>query len=60
MSGERRLLDHHRALLQASAIDGDVIGERGYWSATKKAELEELGFTGRAQRFHPSSCPYMV
>lgn len=43
-----RLLDHHRAMLEASAIDPDIIEERGYFSAEKKSEVQALGF-GRAQ-----------
>jgi DNA-binding MarR family transcriptional regulator len=46
----RELLDHHRELLAASAISEEVAFERGYWSATKKVELEELGFGRAAQR----------
>jgi hypothetical protein len=49
MSG-RRLLSQHRELIEASAISEDVAGERGYWSATTKADLEELGFGRKAQR----------
>lgn len=44
----RELLDHHRDLLAASAISDEVAAERGYWTATRKAELETLGFK-RAQ-----------
>jgi hypothetical protein len=47
---ERSLLPHHRELLKASAISPAVAGERGYWSATAKAQLEELGFGRKAQR----------
>ncbi len=48
-----RLSDHHRAMLEASAIDPAIIEERGYWTATTKAELQRLGF-GTAQRNVPA------
>lgn len=38
------LLDHHRAHLAASGIPHELIAERGYYSATTKADLERLGF----------------
>ena len=44
------LLPHHAELLKASAISDEVAKERGYYSAEKKSELEQLGFTGKAQR----------
>jgi hypothetical protein len=47
MSGQNKrgaasaaLLPHHRAMIEASAITGDVAAARGYWSATKAKELE--------------------
>ena len=40
MSGE--LLEHHRALLEASKIAEDVAAERGYWSATTKPQSTAL------------------
>ena len=47
--GRRRvLLPQHEALIRASAISPEVAAARGYWSATKKAEVEALGF-GRRQ-----------
>jgi hypothetical protein len=49
-AADRELLPQHRALLEASAIGDDVARERGYWSATRKTELEELGFGRKAQR----------
>src|SRR5687768_3450685 len=49
----RELVEHHRELIQASAISPDVATERGYWTATTKAELEVLGFS-RAQRNVPA------
>jgi hypothetical protein len=49
----RELLDHHRELLEASVISPEVIAARGYWTATRKAELEQLGFA-RYQRIVPS------
>ena len=38
------LLDHHRAMLRASAVTDEVIALRGYWSAQRAAELERLGY----------------
>lgn len=39
------LAPHHRAMLDASSISPKVITARGYRTATKKAELKELGFS---------------
>ena len=47
------LLDAHKALLEGSAIAARVADQRGYWSATTKAQLKELGF-GDAQRRVPA------
>jgi hypothetical protein len=44
VSASPLLLDHHRAQLAASGIDPAVIAERGYFSATKIAELKRYGF----------------
>src|SRR5215217_9157741 len=44
----RGLAEQHRQLLEASAVSDEVAAERGYWTATRKAELETLGFK-RAQ-----------
>jgi P4 family phage/plasmid primase-like protien len=45
------LLEHHRRLLvEASGIAPDVVGERGYWSATTKDELAALGFKPAQRR----------
>jgi hypothetical protein len=49
----KELLPQHQALLRASAISDEVARARGYWSATKKAELAELGF-GPSQRRVPA------
>jgi Protein of unknown function (DUF3631)/Domain of unknown function (DUF3854) len=38
------LADQHRQLLEDSAVSTEVAAERGYWTATRKAELETLGF----------------
>ncbi len=43
------LLDQHRQLLSDRAVADDVARERGYQSASKKAELKRLGF-GPAQQ----------
>ena len=40
------LLPQHEALLRDSAVAPGVARARGYWSATKKAEVEKLGFKG--------------
>ena len=40
----RPLLPHDAELLAASAIEPEVIAERGYYTATRKSELEALGF----------------
>jgi len=41
---ELRVLPHHQAMLDASAIAPEVAAERGYWSARTRAELSRLGF----------------
>jgi hypothetical protein len=38
------LAEQHRQLIDDSAISAEVAGARGYWTATRKAELEVLGF----------------
>ena len=43
------LLPHHQALLDASAISKEVADARGYWSASKPAELNGR-FTGVQKR----------
>ena len=40
----RELAEQHRQLLEDSGVSDEVARERGYWSATRKAELEALGF----------------
>jgi hypothetical protein len=47
------LLEQHRDLLEASGISSEVARERGYWSATKRSELEKLGFK-RFQQIVPA------
>jgi hypothetical protein len=47
------LLTHHIDLLEASAISDDVARERGYWTASRRTELERLGFA-RVQQIVPS------
>ncbi len=42
---ERRLLPHHRRLLEERGVGADVIAARGYWSATEARELRLLGFS---------------
>jgi DNA-binding transcriptional ArsR family regulator len=49
-----KLLPHHRRMLEVeSAIAPDVIAERGWFSVTKKQDLEGLGF-GRSLRYEPT------
>jgi Protein of unknown function (DUF3631)/Domain of unknown function (DUF3854) len=49
----RELAPQHQQLLGDSAISAEVAAERGYRTATRKAELEQLGFA-RYQRIVPS------
>jgi hypothetical protein len=49
------LLPQHRKLIEESAISSEVAQERGYFSATKQAQLESLGF-----RPYQRSVPAMV
>ena len=49
----RPLLPHHRAYLTDRAVGEDAILARGYWTATKGAELGRLGFV-TTQRIVPS------
>jgi Domain of unknown function (DUF3854) len=53
VGGGVSLLDHHREQLAASAISDELITERGYWSAERKAQLADLGF-GRSQQHLPA------
>lgn len=46
----KQLLPQHHAMLLASAISLDVAVARGYWSATRKSELQDLGFGAGQQR----------
>jgi DNA polymerase I len=46
----KQLIPQHQTLLKVSAIRDEVARARGYWSATKKAELAELGFGPSQQR----------
>lgn len=41
--------DSHRKQLADSAISDEVIAERGYWTATTKTELRQLGFSASQQ-----------
>jgi hypothetical protein len=47
------LLPQHAAMIEASAISPEVATARGYFTATRKAELATLGF-GAAQRNVPA------
>lgn len=49
----RELAQHHRELIEASAITADVAGERGYFTAARRPELQVLGFAP-AQRNVPA------
>ncbi|MGE0821735.1 MAG: DUF3854 domain-containing protein [Candidatus Binatia bacterium] len=44
------LLPQHQQQLQESAISPKVAKERAYWSATKKRDLKDLGFSERQCR----------
>ncbi len=46
---ERALADGHLRMLQASAISEEVAHARGYWTATKRSELRDLGFATTQQ-----------
>ncbi len=53
------LLPFHRKLLEEeSAIDPEVIAERGYFSVQKKARLQELGFGRTLQKVPALAIPY--
>jgi len=47
------LADNHRAMLEASAIASEVSAVRGYFTATTKQQLAEIGFPP-SQRLVPS------
>ncbi len=53
MAGARSLSDEHAAMLRASAIFDEVAGARGYFTATKRTELADLGFA-RYQQITPA------
>ena len=42
--GARTLADHHRERLTAATLTDEIIAARGYWTATKRSELRDLGF----------------
>src|SRR4051812_44812651 len=44
MAAARELADHHRQLLEQSAISADMAAARGYFTARSAAELRRLGF----------------
>jgi Domain of unknown function (DUF3854)/Domain of unknown function (DUF927) len=44
------LLAHHQKLIDDSAISTAVAQSRGYWSATKKSEIKDLGFSDQQCR----------
>lgn len=51
---ETSLAEHHRkTLIDGSGISEDVVRARGYFTATRKEELEEVGF-GKSQRIVPT------
>ena len=51
---QKQLSPHHKAMLgEESGISPEVIAERGYFTATTKAELKQLGFSD-AQRNVPA------
>ena len=42
--GAELLSAAHEQLIRNSAIDAEVAKERGYWTATTRGQLKELGF----------------
>lgn len=42
---ELNLSPEHCALLTASAVSPEIVKTRGYWTATKKTQLKDLGFS---------------
>ncbi len=44
MSSNSGLQQQHLQQLRASALSEDVVAQRGYWTATSREEVEELGF----------------
>ena len=48
------LLPHHAELLGASGVSEEVAAERGYWSATKPAQLTALGFAAYQAELVPA------
>jgi hypothetical protein len=49
----RELADHHRRMLEESAITGAVIAARGYFTVEKKADVAALGF-GPSLQYAPT------
>ena len=52
-AGAATLSAEHRRHLIESGLDGEIVRERGYFTATTKAQLERLGFAP-SQRLVPS------
>lgn len=50
MSAPKPLAERHAQLIRASAISDEVRDARGYWTATTKYELRDLGFGVTQQR----------
>jgi DNA-binding transcriptional ArsR family regulator len=48
------LLEQHLRLLEASAIHPDVVRERGYFSASARKTLQQLGFSTSQQKRVPA------
>ncbi|MEZ4503005.1 MAG: DUF3854 domain-containing protein [Dehalococcoidia bacterium] len=51
--GQSTLAAHHREVLQSSGLDNVSIEERGYFTAERKSQLADLGFS-RAQQLVPA------
>jgi len=49
MNGDLVLVEQHTKFLRDRGVADDVAAERGYQSASRKADLEKLGF-GRTQQ----------
>ena len=52
-SPDNTLAEQHKHLIEDSAISAEVSRERGYFTATRKTQLETLGFA-RVQRNVPA------
>jgi hypothetical protein len=49
----RKLAEHHRQMLEASAIAPEVIASRGYFTVQRKSDVGKLGF-GPSLQYAPT------